>query len=62
MKAYVITTGTLFGLLAVAHAWRIVEEGPRVAKDPWFVSFTVLAVGLCLWSWRVLRGSPEPKP
>lgn len=55
MKAYVATTGILFGLLAVVHAWRLLAEGPHVLKDAWFVSFTVLALALCIWSWRVLR-------
>ncbi len=27
MKAYVVTTGTIFGLLTLAHLWRMVEEG-----------------------------------
>jgi hypothetical protein len=34
MKRYVITTGVVFGLLVVVHIWRVVEEGPAVAKDP----------------------------
>ena len=57
MKAYVRTTGVLFGLLVLVHVWRFVEEGTRVARDPWFVCFTALAAALCVWSWRVLRTS-----
>jgi len=34
MKAYVMTTGTVFGLLVVADIWRFIEEGPGLAKDP----------------------------
>ncbi len=60
MKAYVTTTGVLFGLLTVLHVWRLLEEGPHLAKDPWFVSFTIAAVALCLWSWHVLRVSNRP--
>ena len=33
MKPYVITTGTVFGLIVVAHIWRAVVEGPGIAKD-----------------------------
>jgi len=55
MKAYVMTTGAIFGLIVVAHAWRAVEEGAQVAKDPWFVAFTVLAVALCGWAIALLR-------
>ena len=55
MKAYVVTTGTLFGLLVAVHAWRVVEEGPGAAKDPFFIAITVAAAALCLWAWRVFR-------
>jgi hypothetical protein len=54
MKPYVVTTGALFGVLALVHLWRIVEERP-LATDPWFVLITVAAAALCLWAWRVLR-------
>jgi hypothetical protein len=59
MKAYVMTTGTLFGLLVVAHVWRVIEEGLHLAKDPWFVLITTAAAALCLWAWRVLRLMPR---
>lgn len=55
MKAYLVTTGTLFALLVLVHVWRIIEEGPRLARDPWFIGISVAAVGLCLWAWRLLR-------
>lgn len=54
MKAYVTTTGVVFGLLTVAHIWRAIEEGPHLATDPWYVLITVAAAALCLWAWRVL--------
>jgi hypothetical protein len=55
MKAYLITTGTVFGLIVVAHIWRAIAEGARVAKEPVFVIFTLLAAGLTFWAWRLLR-------
>jgi hypothetical protein len=55
MKAYVITTGAVFGLLVVAHIWRIIEEGPALAKDPLYIIITLAAAALCLWAWRLLR-------
>jgi hypothetical protein len=55
MKAYVMTTGAVFGLITLAHVLRVVEEGPRLARDPFFVILTVLAAALSLWAWRVLR-------
>jgi hypothetical protein len=55
MKAYLITTGILFGLLTGAHIWRAIAEGPQMAKDPFFILLTVLAASLSIWAWRLLR-------
>lgn len=59
MKAYLVTTGVLFGLLAVAHLWRIVEESPHLATDPWYILITVAAAALSVWAWRLLRRSKQ---
>ncbi len=56
MKAYVTTTGVVFGLIAAAHVWRVVVEGPRLATEPWFALLTLAAVALSAWAWRVLSG------
>ena len=59
MKAYLITTGTVFGLIALAHIWRIFEEGSRLAKEPWFLLLTLAAAALSVWAWRLLgRSAP----
>lgn len=55
MKAYVMTTGVVFGLLVVAHIWRVIAENPALAKDPFYIVITIAAAALCLWAWRVLR-------
>ncbi len=55
MKAYLISTGGLFGLITLAHLWRIVDEWPRFATDPWYLLLTITAAVLCLWAWRLLR-------
>jgi len=55
VKAYVVTTGAIFGLLVTVHVWRAFAEGPRIATDPWFILITALAAGFCFWAWRVLR-------
>jgi hypothetical protein len=60
MKAYVITTGAVFGLVTLAHIWRIVAEEPHLARDPWFILITVVAAALCLWAWRLLRLLSRP--
>ena len=54
MKAYILTTGSLFGLLAIVHIWRMVVE-TSAAKEPWVVGTTVLAVVLCVWAGRLLK-------
>ena len=54
MRSYVIATGVIFGLLTVAHLWRMIEE-PHLATDPWFVLATLVAAGLCFGAGRVVR-------
>jgi hypothetical protein len=56
MRSYVIVAGVLFGLLALAHVWRMFEE-PHLTRDPWFLLVTVAAAGLSLAAWRVVRRS-----
>jgi len=54
MKAYVMTTGAVFGLVTVAHVWRAMVEGPHLASEPSFILLTAAAVALCLWACRLL--------
>jgi hypothetical protein len=59
MKTYLVTTGALFALLAVAHLMRTVAEWSRLAAEPWFIvegpGIGVAAGALCLWAWRLFR-------
>ena len=55
MKAYVTTTGTVFGLITLAHILRIIAEGRHLMTDPWFVLLTIAAGTLCIWALRLLR-------
>jgi hypothetical protein len=55
MKTYVTTTGVLFGLLTVAHLWRMFSVEPEMARDPWYILITAIAAALCLWAVRLLR-------
>jgi NO-binding membrane sensor protein with MHYT domain len=54
MKAYVISTGATFALLAVMHLWRVTVE-PHLARDPWFLIATAASGGLAVWAWHVVR-------
>ena len=60
MKAYLITTVTLFGLITLAHVARIAAEGSHLATDPVFVCLTSLAAGICVWGFALLRRTPRP--
>lgn len=55
MKAYLITTGTVFGLITLAHIARIVAEGLHRAADPVFLLLTCLAAGLSVWAFVLLK-------
>jgi len=57
MKAYLITTGTVFALITLAHIWRVVAESVALVRDPFFVLLTVITAGLSVWAWRLLRTS-----
>jgi hypothetical protein len=59
MKAYLATTGTIFGLIAVLHLLRSIDERARLATDPWYYLGTsalgVVAAALSVWAWCLLR-------
>jgi hypothetical protein len=59
MKAYVATTGIVFGLIVLAHIAKLFADDLHPAKDPVFVVLTVIAAGLALWAFRVFRKSPR---
>lgn len=60
MKAYLMTTGVVFGLITLAHIVRIVMEGPHLLKEPLYIVLTLVAAGLSAWAWRLLRLASRP--
>jgi hypothetical protein len=60
LRTYVIATGVVFGLLTVAHIWRLVVE-PHLGSDPWFLLFTVVAASLSGAAWWVARRPVPPR-
>ena len=58
MKAYLVVTGSIFGLIALAHLARTVAESQRLGSDPWFYlegpGLGLVATALSLWAWRLL--------
>jgi hypothetical protein len=66
MKLYLMTTGTLFALLALAHVLRTIAEWQRLAADPGFIvegpGIGLIAAALCFWAWRLFRIAPASSP
>lgn len=54
LKAYIIVTGVVFGLLTLAHVWRVILEGQNLMTDVSWVLITVASAALCLWACRLL--------
>jgi hypothetical protein len=58
MKAYLIITGTLFGLMAVLHVWRAIAERSQLNTDPGsflgMAALGLVAAALSVWAWRLL--------
>jgi hypothetical protein len=59
MKLYLMTTGILFALLALAHVLRTIAEWQRLMADPGFIvegpGIGLIAAALCFWAWRLFR-------
>ena len=57
MKAYLITTGTIFGLMAVMHLLKAIDERRLLATDPEYylgmAALGVVAAALSAWAWRL---------
>jgi hypothetical protein len=58
MKAYIVTTGSLFGLIVGAHVLRMVVE-PHLDADPWYILLTAAAAGMTTWAFRLVRNTPR---
>jgi hypothetical protein len=59
MKAYLLTTGTVFALLTLAHVWRVLSESSALAGDPWYVLITLASAALSVWAFLLVRGAPK---
>jgi len=60
-RLYLIVTGGLFALIALAHFARTIAEWRRFKTDPWFVlegpGLGIVCGALAFWAWRLLRAS-----
>jgi len=59
MKAYIITTGSVFTLVAFAHLLKTVSEWSRLGTDPGFIlegpGLGLICAAISVWAWRLLR-------
>jgi hypothetical protein len=57
MKAYLITTGTVFALMAIMHLVRAIAEYATLFTEPgYFLGMTALGMvsaSLSIWAWRL---------
>ena len=57
-KAYLVTSGTLLGLIAILQAGRLISRWP-VEVGPWTVPLwasgiaVIVAAGLCIWAFSL---------
>lgn len=54
MKAYLITTGTIFAIITALHIWRAIAEG---GPGPVWILLILLPAGLCIWAFALLKKS-----
>ncbi len=63
MKAYLLTTGTIFGLMAIMHVLRSISEWQSLKTNPVeFISMAALgalAAALCVWAFRLFQRQPR---
>ena len=55
MKAYLLTTGTLFSVSTVVHVVVVAERWRVFASDPWPAVVLAVSAGLSPWAWRLIR-------
>lgn len=57
MKAYLATTGTVFGLIAIAHLLKAINDRQSATSNPGeFFSMAALglvAASFSIWGWRL---------
>ena len=65
MKAYLITTGSIFGLIVFMHLLRSIAEWHLLTTDPWsflaMAALGIVAAALSAWAWRLLKVSADLK-
>ena len=60
MRAYLIVSGLLFVLVAIAHAARIAVEGAWHLREPDFMLSTLAVLAMAAWAVYLLVRLPKP--
>jgi hypothetical protein len=59
MRAYLATTGTIFGMLAILQVFRIVAESNQLIRRTWYfasiAAIGVVAGAMAIWAWTSFR-------
>lgn len=61
MRAYLLTTGSLFVLIVIVHLARALSEGGRMLGDPMVLGSTVLSAAMAVWAVRLLQAGRTPQ-
>ena len=63
MKAYLLTTGTIFGVITVLHIWKVAAEWPHGALRVGFLALMaaliLIPAALALWAVLLLQKTPR---
>lgn len=54
MRAFTAIAGMLFGLLFLAHVWRIIDEGTGPVADPIFILTSTASLIASVWAFVLL--------
>ena len=59
MKAYLVTTATIFGLFAIGHVFELLSHWSTWGSEKWLVFGLTLIIAvssvLCIWALALLR-------
>ena len=62
MRAYILTSGILFGLVAFMHLFITIEHFRMPVTDPWLVIAPAViflaSSSLAVWAWQLLARKP----
>jgi len=61
LRAYLVTTGTIFGLFSAGHLFELIAEWRPPVSDPWFMlgmaAIILVSAGLSVWAFRLLKAA-----